>query len=509
KDAVLTEYFRTAHEIMAAGHQLVLDYLGVAPAATAAPALAALPAPVAIAPAPVAAPAAPATGLPSGPELLARLTAIVSARTGYPEDMLGPDLDVEADLSIDSIKRLEILGELADALGLSDGGSLDQLEDLVEQLAARKTLRGIVEFLVEHEDRLGGEPQPAPAPEPAAPDAPFPAAAQRFVVGLAEAPLGEPDAQPGRAVRITGGGPVAARLADELAARGVDACAPGAAAGLVVVTDLLDEAVEAPELYRRLRPLLLDTAAGLLVVTPLGGGLGIDPPAPRPDDDALPRGAGARGLVKTAALEFPERAVRLVDVDPAADVAELACILADEVERPGGPVEVAWRSGARRAPEARPAPVPVEPGSSPLTRESVVLVTGGARGITARVAVALARTSGCRLELVGRTALPEGAEDPALAGAADRGELRRALIATGRREPRAVERACDRVLAEREVRATLAALDAAGTTVRYHQVDVRDRAALAAVVQSVYDDRGRLDGIVHGAGALDDHAIAD
>ncbi|HEY7070307.1 MAG TPA: beta-ketoacyl synthase N-terminal-like domain-containing protein, partial [Acidimicrobiales bacterium] len=108
KDAVLTEYFRTAHEIMAAGHQLVLDYLGVAPAATAAPALApaipAVAAPVAIAPAPVAAPAALATGLPSGPELLARLTAIVSARTGYPEDMLGPDLDVEADLSIDSIK---------------------------------------------------------------------------------------------------------------------------------------------------------------------------------------------------------------------------------------------------------------------------------------------------------------------------------------------------------------------------------------------------------------------
>src|SRR5678816_1842271 len=96
------------------------------------------------------------------------------ARTGYPEDMLGPDLDVEADLSIDSIKRLEILGELADALGLTDGGSLDQLEDLVEQLAARKTLRGIVEFLVEHEDRLGGAAQPGPTPAPVAPDASFP-----------------------------------------------------------------------------------------------------------------------------------------------------------------------------------------------------------------------------------------------------------------------------------------------------------------------------------------------
>ena len=124
-----------------------------------------------------------------------RLTAIVSARTGYPEDMLGPDLDVEADLSIDSIKRLEILGELADAIGLSDDGSLDQLEDLVEELAARKTLRGIVEFLISHEDRLGGEalcPPPA-ARAPASPaEAAFPAAAQRFTVVLADAPRSRP-----------------------------------------------------------------------------------------------------------------------------------------------------------------------------------------------------------------------------------------------------------------------------------------------------------------------------
>ena len=61
-------------------------------------------------------------------ELLAQLTEIVSARTGYPEDMLDPDLDVEADLSIDSIKRLEILGELSDRIGLgaaADAGEVD------------------------------------------------------------------------------------------------------------------------------------------------------------------------------------------------------------------------------------------------------------------------------------------------------------------------------------------------------------------------------------------------
>src|SRR5262249_16746966 len=36
----------------------------------------------------------------------------VSRRTGYPMEMLGLDLDVEGDLGIDSIKRVEILGDL-------------------------------------------------------------------------------------------------------------------------------------------------------------------------------------------------------------------------------------------------------------------------------------------------------------------------------------------------------------------------------------------------------------
>ena len=43
---------------------------------------------------------------------------LVADRTGYPPDMLDPDLDLEADLSIDSIKRIEIIGELAEHIGL-------------------------------------------------------------------------------------------------------------------------------------------------------------------------------------------------------------------------------------------------------------------------------------------------------------------------------------------------------------------------------------------------------
>ena len=41
-----------------------------------------------------------------------RLLAVVSERTGYPAEMLGLDADLEGDLGIDSIKRVEIAGTL-------------------------------------------------------------------------------------------------------------------------------------------------------------------------------------------------------------------------------------------------------------------------------------------------------------------------------------------------------------------------------------------------------------
>ncbi|HEV7758988.1 MAG TPA: phosphopantetheine-binding protein, partial [Acidimicrobiales bacterium] len=101
-------------------------------------------------------PAAPAR--PRGDELLATILAIVGDRTGYPLDMLDPDLDLEADLSIDSIKRIEIIGELADRVGLpgvepgGDGPGID--EAVVEELAQLKTLRSIVRWLDDHADEM-------------------------------------------------------------------------------------------------------------------------------------------------------------------------------------------------------------------------------------------------------------------------------------------------------------------------------------------------------------------
>ncbi len=66
------------------------------------------------------------------------LLEIVSEKTGYPTEMLDPGMDMEADLGIDSIKRVEILGALqtrfpelpkADTAALAELHTLDQITE--------------------------------------------------------------------------------------------------------------------------------------------------------------------------------------------------------------------------------------------------------------------------------------------------------------------------------------------------------------------------------------------
>ncbi len=82
------------------------------------------------------------------------LLAIVSDKTGYPADMLDLGMDMESDLGIDSIKRVEILGALQEA-------HPDLPEVPTEVLSEMRTLGQIVERL-----QGGSKTQVAEIPEP-------------------------------------------------------------------------------------------------------------------------------------------------------------------------------------------------------------------------------------------------------------------------------------------------------------------------------------------------------
>lgn len=132
-----------------------------------------------------------------------------------------------------------------------------------------------------------------------------------------------------------------------------------------------------------------------------------------------------------------------------------------------------------------------------LDQDSVVLLIGGGRGITARFATTLASTSRCTLELAGRTRLTDIDDSPGVAVSRTRLELRAAVAASGVQPLAEVERVVDLILNQREVAATVDTLAALGSRVQYRSVEVQDQEAIHRLVKQVYADHGRLDGVIH------------
>ena len=205
---------------------------------------------------------------------------------------------------------------------------------------------------------------------------------------------------------------------------------------------------------------------------------------------------GPAGLIKTVAAEWPDVRARVVDLDSTDDA---AATLHRELHADDHHVEIGYVSGVRSSLEVIPAEV--ELGDVDLDRDSIVLVTGGARGITAKVAIGLAKRHGCHIVLCGRSVSP-GPEDPKLASAHDAKQLRGVLAKLGG-TPSIIEARVARVLADREIRATLATL---GDRASYYAVDVRT-AEFAALIDEVYAKHGRIDAVIHGAGILEDKLI--
>lgn len=355
---------------------------------------------------------------------------------------------------------------------------------MVEELTVLKTLTAIVEWIM----RRAGAPAAGDC-APAAVALQAPLRAGRFVQRAepAGSPAGSDTALAGRRFFISDdGGGIARALAALLERRGAHASVGDVREGwsaddLVHLASLSPNPPALGDLFGELVPHLDGDLRSLLLVTGSGGSFGRDGAAAAMAGP-LPLGAGLRGMARSLAREHRDLRVRTVDIDPASPPAVAAGQLLTEVLSADPLLEVGYRSERRLRLRTVPEPL-VQDGSVGvrLGRGDVVLITGGGRGITAAVAVALAR-EGCHLELVGRTPLSTPAED------------------AGKTVP---------TEAERQILATLDAVAAAGGSADYHSLDVRDAPAMAELVDGVYRRRGRLDGVIHGAGVIEDQLAVD
>ena len=142
---------------------------------------------------------------------------------------------------------------------------------------------------------------------------------------------------------------------------------------------------------------------------------------------------------------------------------------------------------------------------------SVFLVSGGAKGITAKCTIRLAQKHPCKFILLGRSELVEN--EPEFAqGCFDDATLKKRimenLISLGTKPtPMSVQKIYNEITSNREIKETLTAIKNAGGDAQYLSVDVTDTATLKVKLSQIVAQTGAITGIIHGAGNLADKLI--
>jgi acyl transferase domain-containing protein/NAD(P)-dependent dehydrogenase (short-subunit alcohol dehydrogenase family)/acyl carrier protein len=436
------------------------------------------------------------------------LLEVIAEKTGYPADMLEMGMTLDADLGIDSIKRVEILSALQEKLPEAPAvkpehlGTLHTLADIAGFLAAERPV-----------NTRNGE-APTRFSEPRLNEG---AALERSVVhavSLATTVRPGIDLKAGEAVYVAGEGPLAEFVAERLRGRGLQPCVDTCAglargsghhlAGLIILApeeaptdDWLRDALLT---VQRAGPALKQASGVLVTVSRLDGAFGLTGTGLREPIDG-----GLAGLAKTVRHEWPAVHAKAIDIAPGLLPEQAAEAIIEEFFL-SGPVEVGITVTGRLTLERRSEPVggthvPWQPGE-------VVVISGGARGVTAEAAVELARALQPTLVLLGRSPEPGPIDD--LESLSDETALKRELSRrTPGLSPRAVGEQAKAVLARRELRANLTRIEQAGARVLYRSVDVRDAEAVARVLNEVRRQVGPIRGLVHGAGVLADARIED
>ncbi|WP_084395753.1 SDR family NAD(P)-dependent oxidoreductase [Henriciella aquimarina] len=249
----------------------------------------------------------------------------------------------------------------------------------------------------------------------------------------------------------------------------------------------------------------LETRGGTLILLQDTGGRF------QPDDERAWR-SGLTGLARTAAQEFPKALVRAIDVDIADLGARSASDRVVEELLSGGTAPCIGLSAKGRLGPVELALGDFTPQTAQIGPQDVILVTGGARGVTADCIIELARQTGARFALLGRSEItPWPADlDPSTDQKALRGALAARAKAAGEKiTPAALNAQARALLSGAEIRATLTAIEQAGGTALYLQADVANPTALTPALRQVEQSLGPITGLVHGAGVLADKRIAE
>ncbi|MDH3216907.1 MAG: acyltransferase domain-containing protein, partial [Candidatus Krumholzibacteria bacterium] len=496
----------------------------------------------------------PATpGVAANEEVLAIVLNIVAEKTGYPTDMLDLDLDLEADLGIDTVKQAEMFAAICEAYDIP-------WDDTIK-LRDYPTLAHAIQFVYDRRPDLdAGQPVVVEAPQ--RPEAASPVASDgesdtRLVGSMqaandiprrAPVPHLRPDLElckptrvkldsSSRVVVMTDTGGVGKSLVGRLKRLGADVLligdvpdakqlseriddwkAGGPIQGVYWLAALDDEGpVSEMDLATwreavRLRVKLLYTTMRalydhigkpdtfLLSATRLGGQHGYDE-----DGAVAPLGGAVAGFTKALKRERHDALIKVVDFEASRKTAAYADLLIDEALRDPGVVEVGYKDGYRWSIGLEERPLAGDESGIALNKDTVFVITGAAGSIVSAVTTDLAASSGGTFHLLDLAPIPDP-EDPDIRGfATDKVNLKRAIFdrlkASGERAtPAMVERELSNIERRHASLTAIQAIEAVGGTAYYYSVNLLDADAVDGVMREIADRSGRVDVLVHAAG---------
>jgi NAD(P)-dependent dehydrogenase (short-subunit alcohol dehydrogenase family)/4'-phosphopantetheinyl transferase EntD len=478
-------------------------------------------------------------------EVLAALLAVVSAKTGYDVAELDPSYELEADLGIDTVKQAEIFGEVRaryglgrdDSFRLADyptlsglagwlaaqvaacaagttgaaapveaspitngtsvvaaAGSLDvsvaadgsaDASAADVSAAAADVSPAAADVSVEVSADVSEDVSATPAPE-ADPALALPASFRVRRPILVERPANGNPSVKGRSIRVLGGGALADALAGAILEGG------GTIDGVPDV--VIDVGMPILDVFAQAKALGERPPAQWVAVTRIG-----------PDLRAARDGGARAGLAKALGREWPGCRARVIDLEAGVSPELAADAILAELSETDRAAEVVLGNGTRQAVALATEALPVRGGRLPMAAP-VVLLTGGTRGITSRVAVAFAKAGPCTLVLVGRTAPGPAPLDEDV----ERAGIKARIEADGARAtPKRVEDALRPLRVAEEARRTVAELTALGARVDVRALDIADEVEVHHLVETVLAAYGRIDVVVHGAGVEESRMLAD
>jgi NAD(P)-dependent dehydrogenase (short-subunit alcohol dehydrogenase family) len=226
------------------------------------------------------------------------------------------------------------------------------------------------------------------------------------------------------------------------------------------------------------------------------------------DVSVLRHHQGYPGLFKSLAREFDNITCRLISLSTPQEVDQIAEITLKEILTNDKPAEIIYKNDQRHKVDIIPSPLSTSLNEAhiQLDQKSVVLVLGGAQGITAELGKHMSQAYPCTYILVGRSADPRNevsAKD--FEGMKTKEEIRGFLIRSGQfTSPAEIEKETTKIFKNNQILRTIRDMEELGNTIVYQSLDLCDEEGLSNLISNIYEKYDRLDGVIHGAGLLED-----